>query len=109
MWKMLQMDKADDYVLASGETHSVRDFLTAAFGNIGVNLTFKGSGINEKVFNSADNCLLVEVNEAFYRPAEVDILLGDPSKAKLDLGWSSRTSFNELVSKMVNFDIARLS
>lgn len=108
MWKMLQMDKADDYVLASGETHSVKDFLKAAFGNVGIHLTFKGSGINERAFNSADNSLLVEVNEAFYRPAEVDILLGDPSKAKLDLGWSSKTSFNDLVSKMVNFDIAKL-
>lgn len=109
MWKMLQMDRADDYVLASGETHSVRDFLIAAFGYVGVQLEFIGSGINERVFNLADKSLLVEVNEAFYRPAEVDILLGDPTKARLELDWCSRTSFDELVSKMVKFDIERMS
>ena len=108
MWRMLQADKADDYVLASGETHSVREFLEEAFGCVNIKLRFEGRGINERVYDANNGVLLVEVNESFYRPAEVDILLGDPSKAKLELGWNSKTTFKQLVSKMVAFDLKNI-
>lgn len=104
MWLMTQQEKGDDYVLATNETHSVKEFLELATKECGWNITWVGEGINEK--GIIDNGLtIVEINERYYRPAEVDILLGDYSKAKSILGWEPKTKFNELVKLMIKNDL----
>ncbi|MBO6134133.1 MAG: GDP-mannose 4,6-dehydratase [Lachnospiraceae bacterium] len=105
MWLILQQDKPGDYVLASGETHSVREFTDLAFKEVGIELTWRGRGVNEKGVDSATGKVLVEVNPKYFRPAEVDLLWGDPSRAEKELGWKRKTSFNELVSMMVDSDM----
>lgn len=104
MWLMLQQDEADDYVLASGETHSVREFVEKAFAVIGVFIQWVGTGTLEKGFNAENGDLLVEVNPQFYRPAEVELLIGDPSKAEHKLKWKRHVSFDELIKRMVEYD-----
>jgi len=99
MWRMLQQDTPDDYVLATGETHTVREFLETAWGPI----TWKGEGINEQG-EDVNGRVIVRVNPEFYRPAEVELLIGDPSKAWDKLGWKATTTFSELVSRMVTSD-----
>ncbi|MDP2672028.1 MAG: GDP-mannose 4,6-dehydratase [Candidatus Daviesbacteria bacterium] len=106
MWLMLQQDKPDDYVIATGEAHTVREFVEESFKVAGVDITWKGEGIDEKGYGS-NNEVLVEVSPQFYRPAEVDILLGDASKAKEKLGWSPKTTFKELVKEMTLYDLER--
>lgn len=105
MWLMLQQDKADDYVLATGETHAVREFVEKAFKEAGIELRWEGKGVNEKGINKATNEILVEVDERYFRPTEVDLLLGDASKAKKELGWEFKYTFDELVKEMVQADI----
>ena len=105
MWRMLQQDKPDDYVLATGEKHSVRDFVISAFKEIGVSIVWKGVGVDEKGYDAADGRLLVEVDPLYFRPTEVEMLLGDPSKAKEELGWVSTTGFDQLVAEMVREDL----
>ena len=106
MWLILQQDKPDDYVIATGEYHTVREFVTKAFSCVGINLTWQGKGIDEKGIDSATGKVLVEVDPRFFRPAEVDELLGDPSKARDQLGWNpKKTSFDELVKRMVESDL----
>ena len=105
MWLMLQQDKPDDYVLASGETHPVREFVTLAFQEVDIDIKWEGEGINEKGINKANGEILVEVDEAYFRPTEVDLLLGDASKAKRELGWESEYTFEELVKEMVKADL----
>jgi GDPmannose 4,6-dehydratase len=99
MWRILQQQSPDDYVLATGETHTVREFLETAWGPI----TWKGSGIDETGEDSTGR-VIVKVNSEFYRPAEVEILIGDPTKAWYRLGWKATTTFPELVARMVKHD-----
>ena len=103
MWRMLQVDVPDDYVVAMGETHTVREFCELAFGRVGLPLRWEGSGVEEKGYGP-DGQLLVAVDPEFFRPAEVEFLLGDASRAHDELGWTPRTSFQELVEMMVDAD-----
>ena len=106
MWLMLQHDKPEDFVIATGEMHTVRDFCQLAFSEAGIELRWEGEGINEKGICSHTGKVVIEVDPKYFRPAEVELLIGDPSKAKSVLGWNpSRTSFKELVSKMVRHDM----
>ena len=106
MWLILQQEKPDDFVIATGEYHTVRDFCTLAFKTLGVNLRWEGEGANEKGIDTATGKILVEVDPKYFRPAEVDQLLGDPTKAKTKLGWNPRkTSFEDLVKIMVEHDM----
>jgi len=108
MWLMLQQKKADDYVLATGETHTVREFIEKAFETVGIDIVWKGKGVDEKGYDKKTGKVLVEVSKEFYRPAEVDLLLGDPSKAEKELGWKAKTKFEELVKMMISADIERI-
>ncbi len=105
MWLMLQQDEPDDYVVASGEVHTVRDFCAVAFERAGMALTWSGEGLDETGTDKAGR-VRVRVNPAFFRPAEVDILFGDPSKAEQKLGWKREISFERLVERMVDHDLA---
>lgn len=106
MWLMLQQEKPEDFVIATGETRTVREFVEKAFGVAGINIAWEGEGVDEKGIDTATGKVLVEVSPEFFRPAEVDLLLGDPTKAKTVLGWDPRkTSFEELVRRMVEHDI----
>ena len=105
MWMMLQQDKPEDYVLATGEQQTVREFVNLAFGFCGIELDWKGSGVDEKGIDKATGKTLVEVNPKYFRPAEVETLLGDCTKAKTQLGWAPKTSFKELVEMMVENDL----
>ena len=106
MWLILQQDEPGDYVIATGEYHSVREFATLAFANVGINLRWEGEGIGEKGIDSATGRVLVEVDPRFFRPAEVEQLLGDPTKARKQLGWNpTKTSFDNLVKIMVDADV----
>lgn len=106
MWLMLQQEQPDDFVIATGEYYSVRDFATLAFHYAGIELEWKDKGMNEKGIDKATGKVLVEVDPKYFRPADVEQLLGDPTKAKEKLGWNPRqTSFEELVKKMTEFDL----
>ena len=104
-WLMLQQDKPQDYVIATGETHTVREFVEVAFKEIDVDIEWQGKGIDEKGINSKTKEVLVEVEAKYFRPAEVELLLGDPTKAEKELGWKRTVSFQELVSGMVKYDL----
>jgi GDPmannose 4,6-dehydratase len=104
-WLMLQQDKPQDYVIATGETHTVREFVETAFKEINIKIDWQGVGVNEKGIDSETGKVLVEVNEKYFRPAEVEILLGNPSKAEKELKWKRKVSFKELVLGMVKYDI----
>jgi GDPmannose 4,6-dehydratase len=104
-WLMLQQDEPKDYVIATGETHTVREFVEIAFKEMGVNIEWQGTGINEKGIDKSTGKTRVEVDERYFRPAEVELLLGDPSRAEKDLGWKRKVSFQELVSGMVKYDL----
>lgn len=106
MWLILQQREADDYVLATGETHSVREFVELAFGNIGRTIEWRGSGADESGIDAASGRVLVEVDPRYFRPTEVDLLIGDPTKAREKLGWRHRTPFRQLVAEMVESDLA---
>ncbi len=105
MWRMLQQEKADDYVLATNETHTVREFVELAFKEVGVDIEWKGTGIDEKGYCKKTDKLLVDVNPQFFRPAEVELLWGDSTKAEKELGWKRKVSFPELVKMMVKADV----
>lgn len=106
MWLILQADKPDDFVIATGEMHTVREFVDIAFKEVGIELIWEGSGIDEKGIDKNTGKTLVEVDEKFFRPAEVDQLLGNPTKAKETLSWDpTKTSFEELVKIMVQSDL----
>ena len=109
MWLMLQQEKPDDYVVATGQYHSVREFCTLAFKEVGIELRWEGEGVEEKGIDTNTGKTLVEVDPKYFRPAEVDQLLGDPSKAKTLLGWNpNKTSFEELVKIMVQHDMKKV-
>jgi GDPmannose 4,6-dehydratase len=105
MWKILQHDVPDDFVLASGKMHSVRDFVDLSFQKIGVEIEWEGKGHKEKGFNKKTGRCIVEVDPRYFRPTEVDQLLGNPSKAKKLLNWETKISFEDLVSEMVESDL----
>ncbi|MFA6663678.1 MAG: GDP-mannose 4,6-dehydratase, partial [Lachnospiraceae bacterium] len=110
MWMILQHDKPEDYVIATGVQHSVREFATLAFHYAGIELEFRGEGIDEKGYDKATGKVLVEVSPDFYRPTDVVNLLGDPTKARTTLGWNPlSTSFDELVKLMVDSDMRRVA
>ncbi len=106
MWLMLQTEKPDDYVIATGETHTVREFCDLAFREAGIELEWQGEGINENAIDKASGEILVEVDPKYFRPTEVDLLLGDPSKAKTELGWNpTTTKFENLIKLMMKSDM----
>lgn len=105
MWLMLQQDQPHDYVLATGETHSIREFCELAFKEIGIDIHWQGSGVNEQGIDVSSNKALIKINPDFFRPAEVDLLLGNPAKAEKELGWRRKVGFAELVKLMVQHDL----
>ena len=107
-WLMLQQETARDYVIATGQQHSVRDFVQLAAAAIEIDLRWEGEGLNEKGFDASGNCI-IEVDKTFFRPAEVETLLGDASKAKAELGWEPLISFQSLVEEMALSDLRSLS
>ena len=104
-WLMLQQDKPQDYVIATGEQHSVREFVEIAAAELGIAIEWRGEAEHEKGYDAATGKCIVEVDPKYYRPTEVETLLGDPTKAKADLGWEPRISFRELVKEMVQEDL----
>jgi GDPmannose 4,6-dehydratase len=108
MWLMLQQDKPGDFVIATGKTYSVRDFCQLAFRIAGIELIWEGSGVDEKGIDKKTGKIMIAVNQKFFRPTEVDLLIGDPSKAKRELGWSTTTTFEQLTEKMVTADLKRI-
>jgi GDPmannose 4,6-dehydratase len=107
MWRMLQADAPDTYVLATNRTVAVRDFVTLAFRAVDIALEWQGEGENERGIDARDGKTVVRVNPKFYRPAEVDLLIGDAAKARAELGWEPRTSLEELCRMMVEADLKR--
>jgi GDPmannose 4,6-dehydratase len=105
MWRMLQQDKADDYVLATGVTTTVRDFVTMAFNEVDIEIDWSGEGIEEKGRNKETGEIVVEIDEKYFRPTEVDLLIGDPSKAKNELGWEPKHDLQSLVKDMMTADM----
>lgn len=105
MWMMMQQDEPDDYVLATGETTSVREFVRWAFEDAGIPVEFGGEGVDEKGYCQRTGKVLIEIDPRYFRPTEVDLLIGDPSKAKQRLGWSHETSVRELAREMVMADL----
>nr|WP_321499891.1 GDP-mannose 4,6-dehydratase [uncultured Dethiosulfovibrio sp.] len=105
MWLMLQQDTPDDYVVATGETHSVREFVELSFKEIGIPIEWRGTGVDEVGFDPSTGKVLVEIDPRYFRPTEVELLLGDPTKAKEMLGWERRVTFSELVKEMVSHDL----
>jgi GDPmannose 4,6-dehydratase len=109
MWRMLQLSEPEDFVLATGETHTVREFTESAFKELGMELVWEGKGQNEKGIDKKTKKVLVDVDPLYYRPTEVELLIGDPSKAKEKLGWVPKTKFDELVKIMVKADFEKIS
>ncbi|MBO5166167.1 MAG: GDP-mannose 4,6-dehydratase [Lachnospiraceae bacterium] len=105
MWMMLQQDKPGDYVLATGQTHTVREFVEESFKNLGITIRWEGTGVEEKGYDVKTGKLLVDVNPVFYRPAEVEFLWGDATKAETELGWQREIGFKELAAMMMDADM----
>lgn len=105
MWRILQQERPSDYVLATNETHTVREFVELAFGEVGVELEWQGFGVDEKGVCAKTGKILVDVNPQYFRPAEVELLWGDPTKAEKELGWRRKVGFKDLVSMMVRADM----
>jgi GDPmannose 4,6-dehydratase len=108
MWLMLQQEKPDDYVVATGETHTVREFMELAFAEIGIDIQWQGKGKDEVGIDKATGKILVEIDPRYFRPTEVDLLVGDPTKITSKLNWKRKVSFKHLVKMMVNEDIKLL-
>ena len=108
MWQILQQEKPDDFILATGENHSIREFVDLAFKELDISIDWVGDGINEKGINVRNGKTIIAIDKKYYRPTEVDQLLGDPSKANKKLGWSSNTSFKDLVKIMVMSDLEKV-
>ena len=110
MWLILQNDKPEDFVIATGEQHSVREFCQLAFHDVGIELEFTGEGMNEKGIDKTTGKVVIEVSPDFYRPTDVVNLWGDPSKAKRELGWNpTKTTFEQLVKIMVDHDMKKVA
>ena len=108
MWLMLQQPEPDDYVLATGEEHSVREFVEKAFACVGRDIEWRGTGGAEKGVDARDGRVLIEIDERYFRPTETDALVGDPSKARQKLGWRHKVMFDELVREMVDADLQEM-
>jgi GDPmannose 4,6-dehydratase len=108
MWRILQQDAPDDYVLATGETHSVRSFVEMAFREVGIALEWRGAGVEEVGVCRASGRVLVRIDPAYLRPTEVDLLVGNPAKARERLGWRHTVALPQLVAEMVAHDLAAL-
>jgi GDPmannose 4,6-dehydratase len=109
MWRILQHSEPDDFVLATGETRSVREFVEAAFQQVGRRITWRGTGVDEKGIDAATGFVLIEIDPRYFRPTEVDLLIGDATKARRKLGWRATTGFDALVAEMVNADLDAIS
>jgi GDPmannose 4,6-dehydratase len=109
MWLMLQQDIPEDYVLATGEAHSVREFVAMAFSEVGIDIVWQGEGVEEKGLDARTGEIRVEIDPRYFRPTEVDLLIGDPSKAHRQLGWKHETNFTSLVKEMVRSDLATVA
>jgi GDPmannose 4,6-dehydratase len=109
MWLMMQQSKADDFVVATGQTHSIKEFVEAAFSVVSIQITWEGEGINEIGRNRQNGEVLIRVNPQYYRPAELNVTMGDASKARDTLQWVPKVEFSELVNMMVEADLRRLS
>jgi GDPmannose 4,6-dehydratase len=107
MWRILQHEKAEDFVLATGKLHSVREFCELAFGHVGINIEWKGTGIEEKGYDPITGNILIEIDPFYFRPTEVDLLLGDASKAERLLGWKAKCTFEDLVKEMIDADLKK--
>ena len=105
---MLQQDKPGDYVLSTNETHTVREFVEKAFGQVGIRIRWEGEGVNERGYDEETGRLLVDVNPEFYRPAEVEFLWGNCEKAEKELGWRRKTDFEGLVAMMMEADMREI-
>jgi GDPmannose 4,6-dehydratase len=105
MWRIVQHEKPEDFVLATGETHTVRSFVDKAFAAIDITLDWRGEGVDEKGYNAATGDCLIEVDPRYFRPTEVELLIGDPAKAKEKLGWEATTTLAEIVAEMVTNDL----
>jgi GDPmannose 4,6-dehydratase len=105
MWLMLQQEQAEDYVIATGETYAVRTFAEKVFERLGMPLAWQGTGVHEKGIDSNTGKIVIEIDSKYFRPAEVDLLLGDPTKAKQQMGWELKTSFEQLVNMMTDEDL----
>ena len=108
MWKMLQQKKPTDYVISTGKQYTVKEFVNLVLKELNIKFIWKGRGINEKCFDESGNCI-VACNKEYFRPLEVDTLLGDSSKARRELNWKPRTSIKELVSEMVEYDLKKIT
>jgi GDPmannose 4,6-dehydratase len=106
MWRIVQQPEPDDYVLATGETHTVREFVERAFAEVGIEIAWKGAGVAEQGLDKKTGRILVEIDQRYFRPTEVEFLLGDPAKAWKKLGWRHTVTFPQLVSEMVAKDVA---
>jgi len=104
MWRMLQQEKPEDYVIATGEAHTVREFVEVVFDELGIPIKWQGEGTNEIGINSKTGEVIVRIDPYFYRPSEVEILLGDATKARRELGWYPKIRFEELAREMARFD-----
>ena len=109
MWRILQQEKPGDYVLATNETHTVREFVELAFKEVGIEIAWKGAGVSEKGYDKETGRILVDVNPRYFRPAEVEFLWGDPSKAEKELGWKRKVDFRGLVAMMVDADMKQIA
>lgn len=109
MWRMLQLETPEDFILATGETHTVREFAEIAFREMGIPVTWKGEGVNEKGILESDGRVVIEIDPKFYRPTEVELLIGDASKARERFGWKPTTKFEDLVRMMVKADLEKIS
>ena len=109
MWLMVQQDQPDDYVLATGRTTSVRTFVEKSFRRVGIELEWRGVGVDERGLDSASGTTVVEVDPRYFRPTEVDLLLGDPTKAEKRLGWRHESNVDELVAEMVDLDLKAMA
>ena len=109
MWLMLQAKKPDDYVIATGKSRSVKEFVEKAFKHVKIKIKWKGKGIKEVGYNSVNNQILVKVDPKYFRPTDINELRGDYSKARRELGWKPKTSFDEMVRIMVESDLKKMS
>jgi GDPmannose 4,6-dehydratase len=108
MWLMLQQEVPEDFVIATGKTHSVREFVELAFHEVGIEIEWSGEGINEVGIDKKTRDILIEIDPRYYRPTEVELLLGDSTKAKEKLGWEAKVGFRELVKMMIEGDMRKL-